>query len=187
MSGDGGTTWQSLETPIGNLAISTLLVSPHFAEDQTLVAAVIDEKGHQVRLWRSTDGGDQWQLWLDEKTDWLSVRISLSGVQGQHSALGLGTKLLTRAGEGWRTKEITTFEAPIAALLTTPDPQLIIAAVADELIASSDGETWESFSEGLDGASIVALQRSPEFANDRTIWGLSRDGEVWKRLVPKKA
>jgi photosystem II stability/assembly factor-like uncharacterized protein len=180
---DDGATWLPLDIPTNTPGRITLAVSPEFIEDPTLVAALTDEMRKRVQLWRSTDGGDHWHLWLDERTDWQAVRLSLNGLQAQESTLALGTKFMRHDGDRWQASEITTAEAPISALLTTPDPRLILAAVADEMLFSKDGEDWQKFSQGMEGASIVALQRSPKFTSDGTVWGLSTEGEIWKCLL----
>ena len=64
-------------------------------------------------------------------------------------------------------------------------PDQIIAAVTDELLGSKDGVTWEGFSQGMESAAIVSLQPSPDFTNDLNVWGLTREGEVWTRTIPK--
>jgi photosystem II stability/assembly factor-like uncharacterized protein len=183
MTEDGGTTWLHVDLPIGKSGLIALEVSPNFVADQTLVAVAADETRNQIQLWRSTDGGDHWQLWLDERTDWLAVRLSLNGLQAQESTLALGTKIMWHDGDRWQASEITTAEAPISALLTTSDPRLILAAVADDLLASNDGQNWQKFSEGMEGVSMVALHPSPNFAKDRTVWGLSTEGEIWECVL----
>lgn len=92
---DGGQSWETIPEPLTRA--TKLLLSANFATDQTLYAWTSD------RLLRSTDAGESWQFWADDRIQGQdyshalnAVAISPSLENGQHY-LFIGTD----AGEFW--------------------------------------------------------------------------------------
>jgi photosystem II stability/assembly factor-like uncharacterized protein/DNA-binding beta-propeller fold protein YncE len=72
-SDDGGQSWRDLSANLPPLPVRAVAVSPHFDEDQTLLAGLL-QPGQSGGLYRSTDGGLSWSasmaglrdLWVEE-------------------------------------------------------------------------------------------------------------------------
>lgn len=130
---DGGDRWQPLWQGLSHLRITDVALSPHFAEDQTVLAyanylqfAPVHE-GQAVQ--RSTDGGLHWSLWITSTTSPLPTAAALLPAATPPPVLPVrlsddGNQLLrpTRDGAAWEAIDLTSaLGATRRVLLPAPD------------------------------------------------------------------
>jgi photosystem II stability/assembly factor-like uncharacterized protein len=180
-SSDCGNSWDQIQLPSVPLPVLALNVQPTENPRPVLVAAVTVEGGKSVQFWRSTNGGDEWYLWLDKKSSWKSVHMAIMGGDGIGSAVALGAECYICGPQGWVGTELNSSEAPITAMLSVPEMDLILAAIGPDLYVHHIDERWEPFDQGMKGVDITALCLSPQFERDSKILALSLNGEIWRR------
>jgi photosystem II stability/assembly factor-like uncharacterized protein len=172
-SSDGGTTWNDIDAPFGadGIAFDPLVNGRVWAFTE-------DEEGG---VYRSVDGGATWEA------------VTLPGFSYPTSLVAHPTEantvyveasgLFFRSGDGgdtWEEAGSTGFRRLVAM------SEDAIYAIYDDIPPSSpaivrstdDGETWEPFETGIEGASITSLVIDP---NDPTqLYAGGRNGSVYR-------
>ncbi|HZY42842.1 MAG TPA: hypothetical protein VFF59_12685, partial [Anaerolineae bacterium] len=176
-STDGGNGWQP--SGLSDQVIIDLAISPDFASDRTLFAAVgLGPGGYNV--YRSTDGGTTWQLpYVTPYDDGFQplIRLSLSPNYGaDHTVYALGAtetykstdggRVFARMGGWYATHHIT-------ALAFSPafdtDHTVFAAVQGGGIMKSLDsGSTWAATSFDFN-FTFTALAVSPNYPNDLTV------------------
>ncbi|MEM1162716.1 MAG: hypothetical protein AAGJ28_17455 [Pseudomonadota bacterium] len=179
-----------------------LALSPDFARDGTVFATAAGD------LHGSRDGGDTWERLWQSAAPRAELAVSPRfGTDGMILAGADETLVLSRdGGASWQNLDLPASGAAITGLALAPEPGpehriLLQLEGADLAIGTLDGNavTWQTaeipapgfeFSRltYIDGFDLFAF--SPDYANDRTIYGgggdqvlVSRDGgERWTLL-----
>ena len=116
---DGGRSWEAVNDGLGGLRVQSMLVSPEFGSDSTLVA------GTTAGLFRSTDGGGSWTRLRDglrEGSTFLAVAFSPDYASDNTLFAGTDADGVFRSedgGESWqpvnhglRTLGVSTLAVP---------------------------------------------------------------------------
>ncbi len=166
--------WMPANVGLRATFLTTLVASPLFNRDRTLFAA-----GAEAGLRISRDGGHTWADAGDDLTD--------AAVYGEAVAPTGKDASLIFAGTDWgvyRSRDSgASWEPPppeaesptgiVVAGAAAADGRLpVFAATLDgHLIASDDGgEAWRPLDAPFDGATIVSLALSPNYARDQTMF-----------------
>jgi photosystem II stability/assembly factor-like uncharacterized protein len=203
-SGDGGLTWEAGGaglTGIENLKAYHILFSPAFAQDQTIYFFFNDPAGDLPgQLFRSTDGGQNWQPWVEPDSG--KIFTSITWASEGEFLLGDSTAQLTRlapASLSWRAPETPTASFAIDDLAVSPnyqaDQTLFALSSQYGLYKSSNGgQDWRltGFPARGHGFSLKKAQLaiSPAYAQDETLYvatgrSLHRSedgGDSWEQL-----
>lgn len=167
LSADGGETWGR---PQGGLCggcqrISALAVSPDYATDRTMLAALVGNG-----IFRSTDGGQLWrpastglpsmsieQILLSPGFERDQMAFSRSRAQGQGN--------LYRSFDGGATWEGLGVDLSLVAMSPEFDrDRILMGTAADQVLISRDrGETWEVVGNIPDGDVFTRLSLAPLF------------------------
>ena len=140
-------TWQTVPTPFQGESLLGLAASPHFADDQTLVAVTAKPRIPDMTVWRSVDGGVSWQSWYTERRLVATPRLALAGLRGEASAISLGSDCLWHTAAGWQKRRLGTLAGPIISLVSLSDGRFMATtAVATHILTLSDevGDEWQS-------------------------------------------
>lgn len=200
-SDDSGTTWRPLGQPFGGADVISLAISPAFAEDKTIFAGTSktlpDGSATDVILWRTTDGGARWERWLVERgSNVLPVVLSPAFAADRLLFVGLGNRVLrprrnieeVRGGARrplWQSVELGDGSASVTALAISPafttDSTVFAASSGGVFVSRDGGESFDSWSDGLEPTSVVALALSPTYAKDRLAFAVGLGGAVWRR------
>jgi photosystem II stability/assembly factor-like uncharacterized protein len=180
-SKDRGKNWEYLDTPFTGLPVIALAVSPYFGEDRTLVVSVADESNGQVQLWRSTDSGVSWSIWHSVGTRRFAARMAVSGKMAADTILGLGDGILHQGPNGWESSVISTESAPVSALAVLHESDLVVAAITDQVLFKTAEDPWVTF-ESMEGQAVIAMVRSPNYDEDRTLYALTSDGMLYEYI-----
>ncbi len=144
---NGGENWEEILT---NRVILGLAVSPNFASDQTLWAAVWTYSGSSG-IYRSMDGGDSWSsIAPDVAATKIIVSPDFASDQTLLVATSTGLQKSSDGGDSWNlvgpAEEITA--VTISPLYGAS--QTMVAATTDTLRRSTDGGlSWEILDSGL--------------------------------------
>lgn len=184
-SDDGGETWQRINNGLPRRGVQELAISPAFAEDQTVFAALAaTDEG--LGLWRSTDGGQSWRMANRGLSDLAVTNLAISPAFAVDQTLFAtarrdGLFRSTDGGQSWvrlteRYYPSQTYPQPPAGVFVSPaygrDRTAFVAQ--DGLWRSTDGgETWT-----LALPEISSLAFSPGFSTDHTLFGWSGSGGV---------
>jgi photosystem II stability/assembly factor-like uncharacterized protein len=179
LSHDRGQQWAYLDTQFTGLPVIALALSPHFAENNTLVVCVTDESTDQVQLWGSRDSGVNWSMWHSVDTQYFAVRMVISESIGTDIILGIGDKIHYQGLDGWDSSVISSESAPVSALAVLPESDTLIAAVTDQVIIKTADEPWKPL-ESMEGVAVIAMVRSPNFSEDHTLYTLTSDGVLYQ-------
>lgn len=192
---DGGLTWQDVPSPCEGQEILTIVASPAFAQDRTLLmGTAIPAVGSQqprVALWRSTDGGATWRQVTTQNTParWMDIAMPLRVSQNvaDQAVLATGTfclRPLRRAKEVWISTRVDPGGANTLSVLALGEIDsggVLYAATGTGIYRSIDGgRTWQPFSQGLDRDSFISIVDKPQGDRD-VLYALSLGGTVWKR------
>jgi len=189
---DGGVTWQRCRLPSPPPAISTLAISPQYAEDG-IVFAGTNEDG----VLKSSDGGRNWVAWNFGLLDLNVLCLAPSPEFGTDEMLfaGVGSGLFRSSNGGRAWKEVALpfdFDA-VLSLAISPDfardQTVFIGTENNGLWTSSDqGKSWHALVElGGDEAvnQIQLVSTSPTEKEMLILFGgkplVSKDlGKSWK-------
>lgn len=166
--------WIQANTGLGATFLTTLIASPTFLRDQTIVAA-----GPDAGIRVSRDGGARWG---DVSADLGGAEvhdIAITADADEHcvifAATSAGIYRSRNNGERWEAPTAggdLSVSIVVTGAGTEPTPPPLFAATLDgNLIASEDGgETWRSINAPFDGATIISLACSPTYTHDRTLY-----------------
>jgi len=179
-STDGGETWQAANSGLvyEDASLSDLVLSPSFAEDKTLYA-LFGGKGIP-RLYRSTDGGDNWRVLKED------IPISAFALLPDGGLL-LGT--VYGSIDGLRAERLVWEDLTVGLdgldiydLAISPgyaQDQTIYAGTskAGVFVSHDGGRSWhETGFPGRAGLGPLHLAISPEYVADQTLFAASRAG-----------
>jgi photosystem II stability/assembly factor-like uncharacterized protein len=178
LSQNAGRSWRAVELGPEEAAVQAVALSPRFTEDRLALA------GTEVDgLFRSDDGGRRWQ---EVPLPARSVSAIAIAPPGGPWAVAVATEtgvLLAGPDGAWRASGDPP--APVLALAALKGGGLAaglvgfgVARLADDL------HGWRLAHDGLEALATTALQPSPAFARDHTLFapgadgvlGISRDG-----------
>ncbi len=209
---DGGRHWQATGTGLDgveNLRPDRFIFSPDFAQDDTVYFFFKDAGGGSPAiLFRSTDGGQQWQPWFDPQPDGNSYTALTLTPEGDF-ILGDTQTQLTRLAPAelhWvdATIQIASDESlfPIHSLAASPnfasDQTLFALSSEHGLFKSSNGgQQWQLTDFPARSYRVISpnpyrLTISPNYADDETLFvatgrSLHRSvdgGKSWEQLQP---
>ncbi len=184
-SDNGGASWLRLRGGLPEEQILDLAISPTFAQDQTLFAALATaDQGYGV--WKSADGGRSWHIASRGLTDLAVVNLTFSPIFAQDQTLFAlarkgGLYRSADAGERWTSltgryrPPTSTYPEPPGRLYFSPtyaqDRTIFLSHYG--LQRSTDGgETWTT----LFPQAVEPLAFSPDFAADHTLFGWTSYG-----------
>lgn len=180
-SDDGGLSWRLSSVGLTDLAVQEVVVSPDFANDQTIFARSL-RKG----LFRSHDGGAGWQpltgLYAQDKADVWSSALAVSPDYGRDETLFVGIKSATSGffrstdgGETWQRLAPEAFGKVVLSPAFGTDNTMFAILDGRGIYRSEDGgESWQAAASGLDftQATLTTIAVSADFARSRTLYAL---------------
>ena len=195
VSHDGGATWQDSESPCHGQEILSIVASPSYSDDHTLlmgtaVPATITKQA-RVAVWRSTNGGATWRQITTQITSarWVDIAMP-SGVvdnPAEQSVLATGPyclRPLRRAKDVWISTRVDPSGANTLSAVGIGEIDgggVLFAATGTGVFRSIDGgRTWHPFMEGLVSQSFISLALvSGEHKN--SLYALSLGGLLWRQ------
>jgi hypothetical protein len=192
-SDDDGRAWRSIASPLPGAEIIALACGA----DGTLFAAAVDSE-HTV-VYRSTDGGTQWQRWLVErgKRESLALAVSPNYRVDELVYVGLDHQILrphsrsaeVHAGERrplWQRVDMgERDQMAVTALAVSPafgEDRAVFAATSCGVFVSRDqGARYQPWDDGPHPRRVIALACSPNFGEDRQVFALEVGGSLWCR------
>ncbi len=173
------TTWQHIGAWTGG-TVAALALSPNFAQDRLILAATA------AGLYRSIDGGHQWQRCQNDLPDPRITTVVFAPAQPVAFAATADGRLFEAQDGGATWQEITTWAGlgMISAITLSPNfaqDQTIFLATPEGVFRSQDGgRTWESSTFGLLDLEILCLACAPNFAESELLWAGSALGGLYR-------
>jgi photosystem II stability/assembly factor-like uncharacterized protein len=154
-SADGGHSWQVVILPAPPPFVSTLVASPDFARDGTLLAGTLEDG-----VFRSGDRGLHWEAWNFGLLDLSVLCLGISPDSGVFQS--------TNGGRAWREVEFPSEWAPVLSLALSPDYSgdgtLFAGTETCGLFASRDGgSSWQQLGEERLTSAVNSILLGPEF------------------------
>ena len=167
-STDDGASWDLANAGLSARLLTGLVLSPAFAEDQTLFAA-----GPQDGVSVSKDGGQTWAECTDGLDDPAVLGLAISPAYADdhtlYAATAAGVHVSRDGAATWAPSPGAS--APARAIAAGPGSTVLAALPGGTLLASDDGaRTWRTQAAAFDGGEIIVLAVSPEYARDRTLF-----------------
>jgi photosystem II stability/assembly factor-like uncharacterized protein len=197
-SRDGGQTWSEIPTPNTDALVLGLAMTPDAGLDGPLYVFSYTATGGAHTLWRSTDGGQRWQVWYvdpDLKGGLATPLVALPTNPGGDSVLfAAGNRVLRPRPNAWETKggvrrpAWDTVQVPghVSHLAASPayarDRTLFVATSDGVFVSRDGGASLTCWSDGLEPSATVAVALSPGYADDRLVYALGLGGSIWRRL-----
>lgn len=184
---DAGLNWEAVMLPSPPPAVSSLVVSPNFANDSVLLAGTLEDG-----VFRSADGGRHWASWNFGLLDLNTLALAISPDFANDETLFIGTDSgifrSTNGGRAWRELDLPVGFEPVLSLAISPgyatDGTLFAGTESRGLFRSGDrGRTWARLGEDVLADAINAIILAPDFPsvpdllvlhNDELL--ISRDG-----------
>jgi photosystem II stability/assembly factor-like uncharacterized protein len=164
---DGGKNWLIAELPSPPPAVSTVVLSPNYANDGTALAGTVEDG-----VFRSADRGSKWASWNFGLLDLNIYSLAISPGFDSDDTLYVGTETgvfqSTNGGRAWRESGLDIELAPVISLALSPsfanDGTLFAGTESSGLLRSQDGGLrWERIGrEAVTGAVNVILL-APDF------------------------
>lgn len=197
-SSDGGTNWQRSRLPSPPPAISTLVISPNYAEDGIIFAGN-NEDGVLV----SNDRGKNWIFWNFGLLDLHILCLAISPDFAMDETLFAGAESglfrSTNGGRAWKEVALPIGFDAVLSLAISPrfaqDNTLFIGTENNGLLVSRDrGRSWIPPIESTSEAPVNQILLSPATSAKQEIlilYGggllISKDGgKTWKPWQTKK-
>jgi len=160
-STDGGDTWQPAWQGLEHLMVESLVLSPDYGQDHTLLAycqysdLIQGETGRSV--WQSDDEGGQWEL-LAQAPD---VRAAVAQLPQADDVWGQATRQASiRGARGNRVIELATGEEWQEVLKLAPRELLVGIEYAPALNASASHASASAAEQAVYVLSTLGLYRS---------------------------
>jgi photosystem II stability/assembly factor-like uncharacterized protein len=196
---DGGQTWQVATLPSPPPFVSTLVVSPTYPQDGTLLAGTLEDG-----VFRSGDRGDRWAAWNFGLLDLNILSMAVSPDYARDETLFVGAESgifrSTNGGRAWREVNFSPDLAPVLCLAISPnyfeDGVLFAGTESHGLFQSRDrGRSWERLGGDAIPDTVNSILISPQFPARPHLLALtadallvSRDGGVswlaWDASLP---
>ena len=191
-SADGGQTWHVASFPPPPPFVSSLVISPNYARDGTLLAGTLEDG-----VFRSGDRGQHWAAWNFGLLDLNVLALAVSPDYAHDETLFAGTESgifrSTNGGRAWREVNFPTDFAPVLSLALSTgyadDSTLFAGTEAHGLFRSQDGgATWQRLAqERLTGAptsgtaAINSILLAPDFLDQPGVLILHEDALLLSR------
>jgi photosystem II stability/assembly factor-like uncharacterized protein len=182
---DGGQTWYVVMLTSPPPLVSTLVVSPNFIRDGTLLAGTMEDG-----VFRSSDRGSHWYPWNFGLLDLNILAMSISSNFADDETLFVGTESgifrSTNGGRAWREAGFPSEAAPVLSLAMSPDyvhdGTLFAGTESHGLFSSHDkGRTWARLGEEAIADTVNGIVLSPQFPTKPHILALLNDGLLASR------
>lgn len=174
-SDDAGDHWSDLGVVAPYQPLVALAISRPTSEEDLIVAASFDLREQRITIWRSTDAR-HWETWLTVSTITPRVSICLD-THPDNIWLSIGTRLWRRNSTAWQSHDLDGTH--ITRLLHLPETATYIAATAEGVYLTSDGEAWERLADAPRGLLDIAVR--DEKAGGSKLLGLEAGGIIWER------
>jgi photosystem II stability/assembly factor-like uncharacterized protein len=164
---DGGKSWLVTELASPPPIVASIVVSPNYADDSTLLAGTV-----QDGVFRSGDRGSRWTAWnfglLDLNVYGIAISPSFAQDETLFVATESGVYRSTNGGRAWQETTFSVDYSPVLSLALSPayasDHTMFVGTESSGLFRTDDeGQHWEGVGgDALDGA-INAIILSPDF------------------------
>jgi photosystem II stability/assembly factor-like uncharacterized protein len=170
---DSGMSWHIATLPSPPPVVTSLVVSPQYAQDSTLLVGTLEDG-----VFRSGDRGSHWAAWNFGLLDLNVLCLAISPQFAQDGTLFAGTETgifrSTNGGRAWREVNLPTDWAPVLSLGLSPgyatDGILFAGTESHGLFGSSDrGRTWARLGQEVIGGAVNGILLSSEFATTADI------------------
>jgi photosystem II stability/assembly factor-like uncharacterized protein len=159
-SEDGGQSWQVVEFPAPPPVVSSLAISPNYAEDGLLLAGTLDDG-----VFLSTNRGRHWAVWnfglFDPHILCLALSPHFNSDRTVFAGAETGLFRSHNGGRSWQDLALPVDDAVLSLALSPDyanDSTLLIGAETQGLFCSRDaGETWQRLGERLAAEAINGI------------------------------
>jgi hypothetical protein len=188
-SSDAGKNWLVIVLPSPPPLVSTLVLSPDFTQDGTLLAGTME-----AGVYRTSDRGRHWSPWnfglLDLNV--LTMAISPNFANDETVFIGVlsGIFRSTNGGRSWRETSFSTEWAPVLSLALSPnyvhDGVLFAGTESYGLFHSADrGDTWTRLGEAEICEAVNGILLSPGFPGKPDVFALLSSALLISRAAGK--
>lgn len=210
-SEDAGATWQRVGTFEG-ASVVALAVSPGYAKDRTIVvgtrAALADDyMNSALSLWRSTDGGANWDRWMDERgRSALPLAIPPGHLGDGALYVGLDGVIAKPIRNTWRRggsarvpvwitvrlADEQGYSPAITGIAVSPnyrnDNTVFVATSAGIFVSRDAGRHFAPWSGGMGSTPVVALALTGKAGarGEQWVYALGLGGTIWRRRADEE-
>jgi len=194
-SENGGQSWQIVEFPAPAPVVSSLVISPHYADDGVVLAGTLEDG-----VFLSTDRGRQWAAWNFGLFDPHILCMALSPNFKNDRTVFVGTETglfrSNNGGRSWLDIEVPVEDAVLSLALSpgyADDGAVFIGTEAHGLFAGQNGErAWQQLGENTLADAVNTIIVSNDHPSKSDILVLlsdslliSRDGgQSWVTAQP---
>jgi photosystem II stability/assembly factor-like uncharacterized protein len=184
---DDGESWKVVSLASPPPVVSTLVVSPSYAKDGTLLVGTMEDG-----VFLSSDRGSRYHRWNFGLLDLNVLTMAISPAFADDETLFVGTESgifrSTNGGRAWREVSFSIDYAPVISLALSPnyadDGILFAGTESSGLFRSGDrGQTWLHIAQDAITDAVNAIVLSPEFPAEPSVLTalstallISRDG-----------
>lgn len=189
ISEDDSDSWRQVNLPAAQALPLDVVISPTYDTDHTLWVAAGKAGQRDLWVWRCRlppVGEPDWELVLDERSDWQNLHLTCMGGEKDQLWIGLGSTILRRVGSSWQSVELPAQGAPVRPLVIgapdNPSRSLFLAVAGGQVFASPDGLLWQT-QPGLNDLAVADLQVVTDAAGQRTLYALTLEGLILQGRV----
>lgn len=179
-STDRGNTWSFAKLSSPPPLITTMVTSPNFAQDGSLLAGTM-----QDGIFRSTSGGATWSGWnfglYDPNINSLAISPAFSEDQSLFAGTQSGIFHSINAGRSWRDLNFPIDAAPVLSLGLRSNGTIYAGTEERGLfISQDDGTTWNKLATGSVEQIILGQKDEILIVKDGGIQFSENDGKSWE-------
>ncbi len=182
---DGGMSWHITTLPSPPPVVTSLVVSPQYAQDSILLAGTLEDG-----VFRSGDRGSDWAAWNFGLLDLNVLCLAISPQFAHDETLFAGTETgvfrSTNGGRAWREVGLATDLAPVLSLALSPsyatDGIVLAGTESHGLLGSNDrGHTWTRMGQEVIRGAVNGIVLSSGFATKADILVILSDSLLISR------
>jgi photosystem II stability/assembly factor-like uncharacterized protein len=182
---DGGMSWHIATLPSPPPVVTSLVISPQYAQDSILLAGTLEDG-----VFRSGDRGSHWAAWNFGLLDLNVLCLAISPQFAQDETLFAGTETgifrSTNGGRAWREVNFSPDRSPVLSLALSPsyatDGILFTGTESHGLFCSNNrGRTWAHLGQKVIGEAVNGIILSSEFAKTADILVILSDSLLVSR------
>jgi photosystem II stability/assembly factor-like uncharacterized protein len=173
---DGGNKWETAGLDSPAPIVTSLAVSPNFANDGLVLAATV-----QDGIFFSTDRGVKWQGWNFGLYDSNINALAFADSQTIVAAAQSGVFISTNAGRSWRDLDFPIEAAPAVCVAVSEKKTIYIGTQAHGLYRSGDvGATWEQIQDGAVEHIQISGEKKILIVSDGELLSSKDGGKTWR-------
>jgi hypothetical protein len=132
-------------------------------------------------VWRSSNGGQTWDLELQAAASWPSAFVSLTSRNFDEALVAISSTVWQFASGKWQ--RVLELDRPIMRLIRPPGQKGVFVLTSRQVLHSANGLDWCSLEEGLASETLMDVALLSPDREELSMCVLSQGGKLWHKKL----